>query len=563
MKKRFFAIQFLCVRLLIFSFIPAEAAAKYSGNGIRNNGIFEGITIDIYGTPYTSIAEEALAAYQPAGCTWFVSGRVKELTGKSCAINGPNYWYNTQGPANGFTSTNTMPTTHKAIICTEGSTVHVSILEYVYSDGSIIVSEGGCHLAPNNDYCNIGKYNSISNYMSTMGLTKMIGYVDLGVGFSGGTQNPDVGPTDLTNPTDPSDPDNSSNVDITHYHPYTISHLSEIEEMCRQNKGLQFSTTIIIPTETEDREPFYLFHNYRKLDVPERGYIIFKYIESCHNPISNMHYGALADMMYAGNRELHLYKSIISSDYQIYCVDKGSYYYDIAYSSLWGEDRNLSAYLYFLPMSKIMTLKQTTSSDSNTATITCQFSENGSFRVDYREGRTDANAEPGSIGGWTSIAGDRIEITKNGFYTVRAQWPDGQWPLWVISQEIEITGIGKASTGSSSDDNESDSQQQANTPQNATSTQTTPTLVDATIKASKSTVQKGKKTTVKITSTSGGKITVKGKSKNAKNKKYVKIKNNKITFQKKAPKGTYKFTVTSAAKENYTKTTKTISIKVK
>ena len=100
---------------------------------------------------------------------------------------------------------------------------------------------------------------------------------------------------------------------------------------------------------------------------------------------------------------------------------------------------------------------------------------------------------------------------------------------------------------------------------NKTSTTNTDTTngSSAIIKVSRSTVQKGKKTTVKITSNSGGKITVKAKSKNAKNKKYVKIKNNKITFQKKAPKGTYKFTVTSAAKGNYTKTTKTISIKVK
>ena len=84
-----------------------------------------------------------------------------------------------------------------------------------------------------------------------------------------------------------------------------------------------------------------------------------------------------------------------------------------------------------------------------------------------------------------------------------------------------------------------------------------------TIKASKSTVPKGKKTTIKITSTSSGKITIKCKSKNAKNKKYVKISGSKITFQKKAPKGTYKFNVISAAKGNYKKTTKTISIKVK
>ena len=99
---------------------------------------------------------------------------------------------------------------------------------------------------------------------------------------------------------------------------------------------------------------------------------------------------------------------------------------------------------------------------------------------------------------------------------------------------------------------------------NNTSTNTvTNDLSSATIKTSKNIVQKGKKTTVKFTANSGGKITVKGKSKNAKNKKYVKISGSKVIFQKKAPKGTYKFTVTSAAKGNYKKTTNTISVKVK
>lgn len=85
----------------------------------------------------------------------------------------------------------------------------------------------------------------------------------------------------------------------------------------------------------------------------------------------------------------------------------------------------------------------------------------------------------------------------------------------------------------------------------------------ATIKASKSTVKRGKKTTVKILSNAGSKLTVKGKTKNARNKKYVTIKGAKITFKKKAPKGKYKFTATSAAKESFKKTTKTITIKVK
>ena len=85
----------------------------------------------------------------------------------------------------------------------------------------------------------------------------------------------------------------------------------------------------------------------------------------------------------------------------------------------------------------------------------------------------------------------------------------------------------------------------------------------ATIKASKSTVKRGRKTTVKILSDAGSKLTVKGKSKNARNKKYVTIKGAKITFKKKAPKGKYKFTATSAAKGSFMKTTKTITIKVK
>ena len=96
----------------------------------------------------------------------------------------------------------------------------------------------------------------------------------------------------------------------------------------------------------------------------------------------------------------------------------------------------------------------------------------------------------------------------------------------------------------------------------STGTSTAATLVPA-IKASKTSVKKGKKTTVKMTTNSGGALTIKANSKNAKNKKYVKISGSKVIFQKKAPKGTYKFKVTSAAKGNYKKITKDMSIKVK
>lgn len=87
--------------------------------------------------------------------------------------------------------------------------------------------------------------------------------------------------------------------------------------------------------------------------------------------------------------------------------------------------------------------------------------------------------------------------------------------------------------------------------------------VKATIKVSREKVNYKKKTTVKITSNSGGKITVKRKNSLAKKKKYVKISGAKLTFTKKAAKGKYTFTVTCAKKGKYKKTTKTITIRVK
>ena len=86
----------------------------------------------------------------------------------------------------------------------------------------------------------------------------------------------------------------------------------------------------------------------------------------------------------------------------------------------------------------------------------------------------------------------------------------------------------------------------------------------ANITASKTTVKRGKKTTVKITSDSKAKLKV--KAKNAKAKKYVKIKEGKtakLVFSKKAPKAKYIFSVTSPAKGKFEKTKKKIVIKVK
>ncbi len=182
MKKIFCTAAIILMMILYVT--TAQAAAKYEGPGIRNNGAYEGIYIDIYSNAYTSIAGNANHAYKSNGCTWFVSGRVKELTGKKCEINGSDYWYTTQGPANGFTSTKTLPTTTKSIIClgpnAKGST-HVAIIEHVYSDGSIIVSEGGAWECADYDWCDIKYYESIDKYRSYNKLGSLIGYVNLGV----------------------------------------------------------------------------------------------------------------------------------------------------------------------------------------------------------------------------------------------------------------------------------------------------------------------------------------------------------------------------------------------
>ena len=78
---------------------------------------------------------------------------------------------------------------------------------------------------------------------------------------------------------------------------------------------------------------------------------------------------------------------------------------------------------------------------------------------------------------------------------------------------------------------------------------------------------KGKKTTVKITSDAGTKITVAAANARAKKKKYVSRikagKTAKITFAKKAAKGLYKFKVTVAGGNGFKKTVKTVKIRVK
>ena len=166
----------------------------------------------------------------------------------------------------------------------------------------------------------------------------------------------------------------------------------------------------------------------------------------------------------------------------------------------------------------------------------------------------------------TSISGSG-KINYNGHtLTVGSKKYSSGSPGGSITETTESASDVSNDTGDSA--GTSNTTGTSDTADSTTSTDDTAksSTVKATIKASKTTVKRGKKTVIKITSNSGAKLTVKAKDAKAKNKKYVKIssgKTAKITFTKKAAKGVYKFTVTSPANGNYKKTSKTIKIVVK
>lgn len=118
-----------------------EAKAGYYV--IANNGL-GGINIDINASPYTDYARIPTwgkNAYGTAGCAWFASARVKQLTGKGDTIRGASNWYNNCGSF-GFTRGQEIKA--PAIICYDNGSddTHVAILEKVEGTTAFI-SEGG------------------------------------------------------------------------------------------------------------------------------------------------------------------------------------------------------------------------------------------------------------------------------------------------------------------------------------------------------------------------------------------------------------------------------------
>ncbi len=152
--------------------VTAYAAAA---NGIYGNGT-NGISIDINAAPYTTFAGYAYGgnAYGAAGCAWFASARVNQLTGKGSTIRaGTNWWRN--AASLGYTTGQDAKA--KAIACYEN---HVAIVERIDGDTATI-SEGGYNASAYKDYgyCRIATM-SVSKLKSARG-GAFLGFVYLGV----------------------------------------------------------------------------------------------------------------------------------------------------------------------------------------------------------------------------------------------------------------------------------------------------------------------------------------------------------------------------------------------
>ncbi|MBO4834826.1 MAG: hypothetical protein J5483_01825 [Lachnospiraceae bacterium] len=133
----------------IYSATKTFTVSKYTING---NGT-GGISIDINAAPYAT--KSATAAYKQLGCTWFAACRIQQLTGKSVTIYTGSAWYNSRYADYGFTRGKTLK--EKALACYGN---HVLVVEKVNSDGTVIISEGGCNgwgTGAANGYCRIAK----------------------------------------------------------------------------------------------------------------------------------------------------------------------------------------------------------------------------------------------------------------------------------------------------------------------------------------------------------------------------------------------------------------------
>lgn len=153
--------------------------------GIKNNGL-GGIYIDIYSDPYSTFSHYPWGqyAYGEAGCAWFASSRVQQLTGQGSTIFGGQSWWDTQYSNYGFTRGYTIAA--PALACWSN---HVAVVEKLEGNTAYI-SEGGAGFRSDwdHDYTCIRTVDA-SSYSSESGHGDFLGFVYLpgGAWYSGMT----------------------------------------------------------------------------------------------------------------------------------------------------------------------------------------------------------------------------------------------------------------------------------------------------------------------------------------------------------------------------------------
>lgn len=173
--KKIIAIALSGIILLSFlsGMITVSATEAIYGNGTN------GITINIYGSPYTDYKAKdptwGKYAYTSDGCAWFASARVCELTGKTTSILSGTSWYNSGYSTYGFSRGRSISA--KALACYTG---HVTVVEAI-NGNTVTVSEGGMPNYPNNGYCAI-RTTTVSALENRSACGSFLGYVYLGVG---------------------------------------------------------------------------------------------------------------------------------------------------------------------------------------------------------------------------------------------------------------------------------------------------------------------------------------------------------------------------------------------
>lgn len=211
----------------------------------------------------------------------------------------------------------------------------------------------------------------------------------------------------------------------TQYKPYIISSPGQIDEMMKQGKGLVFTGG-----SGDDQ------HEYGLVTLPEDGLLYVSSIKDSPNDYAHV------TLFYNTNRKLEAYYTnhIVTQStgygsemkYQN-LMEKGTYYLDMH----WGTQESVQIYIFYLPMSKGLTVKQTLSKDKTSISIKLSSPLQEYVRYNSWKG-TDFLWYGGD-----PFDGNTMTVTENGTYWFRATWVNSNsaWNGLCVYQKIKVSGI--------------------------------------------------------------------------------------------------------------------------